>query len=323
MEASKICFRTGGAQSGPNAGNRSRDVIEVDWMNKVKQRMNRNVMAKIGMLNELRVVKIVNFGVYLDGGELGEILLPNRYVPKPCGIDDTIKVFVYTDSEDRIIATTETPYAMVGDFALLKVVSVNSVGAFLGWGLPKDLLAPFSEQNSTMNKGGSYLVRVYLDDRTHRIAASSRLDNYLNLEPAAFQTAQKVGLLIVSQTDIGYKAIIDGSHWGLLYHNEIFQQLRIGQRINGFIKKIVDDDKIDVCLHLPGYCKVVDLTETILNVLRDQGGFIPVTDKSPTDIIYNWFSVSKKTFKKAIGSIYKRRLITIEDDGIRLNHTSS
>jgi predicted RNA-binding protein (virulence factor B family) len=280
-------------------------------------------MTKIGILNELKVVKIVSFGVYLDGGELGEILLPNRYVPKPCKVDDALEVFIYTDSEDRIIATTETPYAMVGDFALLKVVSVNSVGAFLGWGLPKDLLVPFSEQNTTMKDGGSYLVRIFLDESTHRIAASSLLDNYLNREPAVFQPAQEVGLLIAGKTDIGYKAIIDGSHWGVIHHNEVFQKLRMGQKIKGFIKKVRDDGKIDLCLHLPGYEKVIDLTETILNVLKEQGGFIPITDKSPTDIIYNWFNVSKKTYKKAIGSIYKRRLITIEDTGIRLNPTSS
>lgn len=280
-------------------------------------------MAKIGMLNELRVVKKVDFGVYLDGGGMGEILLPKRYVPKHCRVDDTLEVFIYTDSEDRIIATTETPYAMVGDFALLKVVSVSSVGAFLGWGIPKDLLVPFSEQNTTMKEGRSYLVRVYLDDRTHRIAASSKLDNYLNKEPLAFQAGQEVGLLIASQTDIGYKAIIDGSHWGVLHYNEVFQKLRMGQKIKGFIKKVRDDNKIDLCLHQPGYEKVIDLTETILNVLRDQGGFISVTDKSSPDIIYNWFNVSKKTYKKAIGSIYKRRLITIEDTGIRLNNTSS
>lgn len=280
-------------------------------------------MAEIGILNELKVVKIVNFGVYLDGGGLGEILLPNRYVPKPCEVDDVLRVFVYTDSEDRVIATTETPYAMVGDFALLKVVSVNSVGAFLGWGLPKDLLVPFSEQNTTMREGGSYLVRVYLDDRTHRIAASSKLDNFLNREPPSFQTAQEVELLIAGKTDIGYKAIIDGSHSGVLHHNEVFQRLRVGQKTKGFIKKIRDDGKIDLCLHLPGYEKVMDLTETILKVLKDKGGFIPVTDKSPTDIIYNWFNVSKKTYKKAVGAIYKRRLITIEDNGIRLNETPS
>lgn len=280
-------------------------------------------MAKIGILNDLKVVKIVNFGVYLDGGELGEILLPNRYVPKPCKVDDTLKVFIYTDSEDRIIATTEVPYAMVGDFAVLKVVSVNPVGTFLAWGLPKDLLVPFSEQNSAMKEGGSYLVRIYLDVETHRIAASSRVDNFLNREPPAFQIAQEVGLLIAGRTDMGYKAIIDGSHWGLLHHNEVFQKLRMGQKIKGFIKKVRDDGKIDLCLHLPGYEKVIDLTETILDVLKDQGGFIPVTDKSSTDIIYNWFNVSKKTYKKAIGSIYKRRLITIEDTGIRLTNTPS
>jgi len=276
-------------------------------------------MAEIGILNELRVVRKVNFGAYLDGGGLGEILLPRRYVPEYCQVGDTIKVFIYTDSEDRMVATTETPYVMVGDVALLKVVSVNSVGAFLGWGLPKDLLVPFSEQNTTMKEGGSYIVRVYLDNRSNRIAASSKLDHYLDKEPLNFQVGQEVKLLICNQTDIGHKAIIDNSHWGVLHYSEVFQKLRRGQKIKGFIKKVRDDNKIDLCLHKPGYEKTTDLTETIIKVLRAQGGFISVTDKSSPEIIHNWFGVSKKTYKKAVGSIYKRRLITIENDGIKLD----
>ena len=275
-------------------------------------------MADIGVLNNLKVVKEVDFGVYLDGGEHGEILLPRRYVPANCKVDDNIRVFIYLDSEDRLIATTERPYAMAGDFALLKVVAVNSVGAFLDWGLPKDLLVPFSEQRPLMEKGKSYIVRVYVDKQSNRITATTRLDRYLDNDPCNFHAGQEVELLICNQTDIGYKAIINGTHWGVLYSNEVFQSLRRGQKTEGYIKKVRDDNKIDLCLQKPGYEKVGDVTETILNVLKKKGGSLPVTDKSSPEIIYKLFGVSKKTYKKAIGAIYRKRLITIENNGIKL-----
>jgi predicted RNA-binding protein (virulence factor B family) len=276
-------------------------------------------MAEIGRLNVLKVVKEVEFGIYLDGGELGEILLPRRYVPRNCKTGDNLEVFIYVDSEDRIIATTEKPYAMVGDFALLKVVSVNNVGAFLDWGLPKDLLVPFSEQDRKMEEGRAYIVKIYLDEKTRRIAASSRLDNYLEQEPGDLQEGQEVELLIRHRTPIGHIAIINSLHHGVLHHNEVFQTLNRGQKIKGFIKKIRDDHKIDLCLHQPGYGKVADVTETILDTLKKEGGFLSITDKTSPEVIYNWFGVSKKTYKKAIGAIYKRRLIIIEDTGIKLN----
>jgi len=275
-------------------------------------------MAEIGVYNNLRVIKEVDFGVYLDGGEHEEILLPRRYVPEDCKVDDIIKVFVYLDSEDRFIATTETPYAIVGDFALLKVVAVESVGAFLDWGLLKDLLVPFGEQSPTMEKDKSYIVRIYVDKQSNRIAATTRLDRYLDNTPGNFHAAQKVELLICNQTDIGYKAIINGTHWGVLYSNEVFQPLKSGQKIKGYIKKVREDNKIDLSLHKPGYERVDDITDTILNVLKEQGGFISVTDKSSPETINKLFGVSKKTYKKAIGAIYRKRLITMESDGIRL-----
>ena len=275
-------------------------------------------MAEIGVLNNLRVVKEVDFGVYLDGGEHGEILLPRRYVPANCKVDDKIRVFIYLDSEDRLIATTEGPYAMAGDFALLKVVAVNSAGAFLDWGLPKDLLVPFSEQRPLMEKGKSYIVRVYVDKQSNRIVATTRLDKYLDNDPGNFHAGQEVKLLICNQTDIGYKAIINGTHWGVLYSNEVFQSLKRGQKTKGYIKKVRDDNKIDLCLQKPGYEKVGDVTETILNVLKKKGGFLPVTDKSSPEIIYKLFGVSKKTYKKAICAIYRKRLVTIENNGIKL-----
>jgi predicted RNA-binding protein (virulence factor B family) len=275
-------------------------------------------MAKIGVLNNLRVVKEVDFGVYLDGGEHEEILLPRRYVPENCKVDDNIRVFIYLDSEDRFIATTESPYAMVGDFALLKVVAVESVGAFLDWGLLKDLLVPYSEQSPTMETGKSYIVKIYVDKKTNRIAATTILDRYLDNEPGNFHAGQEVELLICSQTDIGYKAIINGTHWGVLYSNEVFQPLKSGQRTKGYIKKIRSDNKIDLSLHRPGYERVDDITDAIINVLKEQGGFISVTDKSSPETIHKLFGVSKKTYKKAIGAIYRKKLITIENDGIKL-----
>ena len=275
-------------------------------------------MAEIGVYNNLRVIKEVDFGVYLDGGEHEEILLPRRYVPENCKVDDNIRVFIYLDSEDRFIATTETPYAIVGDFALLKVVAVESVGAFLDWGLLKDLLVPFGEQSPTMEKDKSYIVRIYVDKQSNRIAATTRLDRYLDNTPGNFHAAQEVELLICNQTDIGYKAIINGTHWGVLYSNEVFQPLKSGQKTKGYIKKVRDDNKIDLSLHKPGYERVDDITDTILNVLKEQGGFISVTDKSSPETINKLFGVSKKTYKKAIGAIYRKRLITMESDGIRL-----
>ncbi len=275
-------------------------------------------MADIGKTNNLKIVKEVDFGIYLDGGEHGEILLPSRYVPENYKVDEYLKVFIYLDSEDRFIATTEKPYAMVGDFALLKVVSVSTVGVFLNWGLPKDLMVPFREQSPNMEEGKSYMVRIYVDKKSNRIAATTRLDRYLDNEPACFLAGEEVELLICNQTDIGYKAIINNTHWGVLYTNEVFQPLKSGQIIKGYIKKVRDDNKIDLSLHKPGYERVDDVTEIILNVLKQKGGFLPVTDKSSPETIYKLFGVSKKTYKKAIGAIYKKKLITIENDGIKL-----
>ncbi len=279
-------------------------------------------MAEIGKVNELTVVKKVDFGVYLDGGELGEILLPHRYVPRNCRAGDMLEVFIYLDSEDRVIATTERPYAMVGEIALLKVLSITPVGAFLDWGLPKDLLSPYSEQKPKMQEGKSYIVRVYLDN-SNRIAASSKLDKYLDRDTGGLQEGQEVGLFIYNQTDIGYKAIINNAHWGVLHFNDVFQPLKRGQKIKGFIRKIRADNKIDLSLHKPGYEKVDEVADTIITALQRYGGFISVTDKSPPEKIYSLFRISKKTYKKAVGALYKKRMLTIEDNGIRLSDKSN
>ena len=275
-------------------------------------------MLEIGRLNNLRVVKEVDFGVYLDGGEFGEILLPKKYVPKDCLPGSIIEVFIYLDSEDRIIATTQKPYAMVGEFAELKVVSVSEVGAFLDWGLQKDLLVPFREQKQKLIKGKSYVVYVYFDEESERIAASTKLNKHLGKAPIDFQPREEVDLLIYDETEIGYNAIINNTHKGLIYKNDIFQTLKTGQKMKGYIKNIREDGKIDLLLQKPGYGKVDDLSQKILELIKQHDGFVAVTDKSPPEIIYKKFGVSKKTYKKAIGALFKKRLITIEDDGIKL-----
>jgi len=276
-------------------------------------------MLQIGKLNTLKIVKEVDFGLYLDGGEeYGEILLPKRYVPEKFEIEDNLEVFIYRDSEDRIIATTETPIAMVGDFALMEVASVNDFGAFLEWGLQKELLVPFREQKNDMEKGKSYVVYVYLDDETKRIAASSKLNKFLDNIPVEYEPNQEVNLFIASKTDLGYNAIINGVHWGILYENEVFKPLERGQKIKAFIKKVREDEKIDLYLHKAGYDKVDALTNKILETLKEEGGFLEINDKTPSTIIYEVFGESKKTFKKALGTLYKKRLIDIEKRGIKL-----
>jgi uncharacterized protein len=275
-------------------------------------------MAEIGVINQLRVVKELDFGIYLDGGDHGEILMPKRYVPEDCKIDDVIDAFIYRDSEDRIIATTERPLAMIGEFAFLKVVSVSTIGAFLDWGLPKDILVPYREQKHGMDVGKKYIVRVYLDHDSERVVASTKIDRFLDNLPPEFEEGQEVDLLVVSKTDIGYKAIINNSHSGILYQNEVFQTIKQGQRIKGYIKKVREDEKIDLCLEKPGYEKLDKLAETILRELKDNEGFIALTDKSDPEKIYKQYGASKKSFKKAVGALYKQRLILIEEFGIRL-----
>jgi hypothetical protein len=275
-------------------------------------------MASIGTLNELEVVKTVDFGVYLDGGFHGEILLPKRYVPENCQAGDRLEVFIYLDSEDRLVATTEKPLAIVGEFAMLKVVEVTSFGAFLDWGLMKDLLVPFREQQVKMEKGNSYLVYVYLDNESQRIVATSKLDKCLGNIPVDYEPGEEVDLIIAGKTDLGYKAIVDNSHWGVIYHNEVFKPLQPGEKLKGFIKQVRPDEKIDLRLEKPGYERIDSISQGILDQLKATGGFLPFNDKSDPDLIVKTFKTSKKNFKKAIGSLYKQHLITIEEEGIRL-----
>ena len=275
-------------------------------------------MANIGKYNTLKVIKKVDFGVYLDGEKEGEILMPIRYVPEGCEPGDEVEVFVYLDSEDRIIATTEKPYAQVGEFAMLRVKSVNNIGTFLDWGLMKDLLVPFREQKATMNEGRSYLVYIYIDEETGRIAASAKLNKFLGKTIPQYKEGEEVDLIIDSENDLGFNAIVNNLHWGMLYENEVFEQLDKGQPLKGYIKKLRPDNKIDLTLYKPGYEKVDAIAQGILDMLKQHGGTIKVTDKSEAETIYRLFGISKKTFKKAIGALYKKRLILLEPEHIRL-----
>jgi predicted RNA-binding protein (virulence factor B family) len=227
-------------------------------------------------------------------------------------------VFVYTDSEDRLVATTEKPLVKVGEFAFLKVEEVTRFGAFLDWGLPKHLLVPFSEQRAKMVEGRSYLVYVYVDLHSNRIAASAKINKYLDNTPPDYEPGQEVQLLIAEETDLGYKAVVNGEHWGILYHDQLFQKVMPGQKLTGYVNKIRSDEKIDLLLQKPGYAKVDDISEKILEELRNNRGFIAVSDDTSPEMIKAMFGISKKSFKKALGSLYKQKLIAFESDGIRL-----
>jgi uncharacterized protein len=275
-------------------------------------------MTEIGKINHLEVVKEVDFGIYLDGGDLGEILMPKRYVPEGTMTGDNLDAFIYLDSEDRLVATTEKPFAMVEEFALLEVVSVTQVGAFLNWGLPKDLFVPFREQRQPMEEGKKYLVYVYVDTNTKRIAASSKIEQYLDNIPVDYDLDEEVDLIIVNETDLGYNAIIDNSHFGILYKNEVFQPLNPGDKVQGYIKKIRTDGKIDLRLEKIGYEKISSFVDRIIAELQKNNGFLPLTDKSSPEEIYKTFKISKKNFKAAIGALYKKRFIALDENGIRL-----
>lgn len=275
-------------------------------------------MAIPGKYNTLSIIKIVDFGVYLDGGELGEILLPMKWVPEGCKPDDEIEVFIYYDSEDRVIATTMKPYAQVGEFALLKAKAVNEIGAFLDWGLEKDLLVPYREQNAKMVEGRSYLVYIYADPQGGRIAASARLERFLSKETANYQPWEEVDLILWRTTDIGYMAVVNNQHEGLLYSSEVFVDLERGQHIKGYVMKVREDGKIDLSLQKPGYEKIDGYAERLLTLLKENEGFLELNDKSPAEDIYDVCGMSKKNFKKSIGALYKQKRIQIEDTGIRL-----
>jgi predicted RNA-binding protein (virulence factor B family) len=275
-------------------------------------------MAEIGRINKLRVTRKRDYGVHLDGGDSGDILLLKKYAPENCKPGDEVEVFVYSDGPRRLRATTLKPYATVGQFASLRVAANSASGSFLDWGLQKDLLVPKKEQHARMEEGKSYVVFVFLDEKTGRITASAKLDKFLNLQPLHYTEGEEVDLLIYDRTDMGYKAVVNNAHGGMVYKNEVFQTLQIGQELKGYIKKIRADNKIDLSLQQPGYQKIDAVARGILKILKDHDGRLAVTDNSEPDDIYALFGISKKTFKKAIGALYKKRLISIDANGIKL-----
>ncbi len=274
-------------------------------------------MAQIGKHNTLTVLHSTPHGVYLDGGEHGEILLPNRYIPKGTSIGDALNVFVYRDSEDRLVATTEKPFAMVGEFATLEVVSVNrNIGAFLHWGLLKDLLLPFREQAEPVRIGDKVVAFVMLDEKTDRIIATTRLNRHLSRERPPFKPQQPVSLLITARTPLGYNAIIEGTHLGLLYHTNVGAPLQVGQKVGGYIAAIHPSGKIDLSLDASGYQRVASLTDRILEALKNNGGRLDFDDDTPPERIRSAFDASKKAFKQALGALYKQRRIEFTRPGI-------
>jgi predicted RNA-binding protein (virulence factor B family) len=278
-------------------------------------------MALIGRYNSLAVVKHTDFGLYLDGGADGEILLPNRYIPKdtPTEVEDWLNVFIYLDSEDKLLATTEKPKVQVGEFASLKVKEINSIGVFLDWGLPKDLLLPYSEEKRQLKQGDYCVVHVYLDKRTRRITATARLDRYLDKAAVNYSVGQEVKLLVVEESDLGFKAIINNQHWGLIHKNEVFKFLRSGKQEVGYIKELRADGKIALSLQPIGAQAAGSLNDKILAKLRDNQGTLAVNDKSDPQVIADLFGVSKGNFKKAIGALYKNGDIVIHADRIELS----
>ncbi len=282
------------------------------------------IMINVGRYNELKVLRTVDFGVYLED-ELDGILLPKRFVPEGLKVGDTINVFIYKDNEGRFIATTQEPKAQVGDIALLEAKTVTPHGAFLDIGIMKDIFVPRTKQLGEMFVGRKYLVKIYIDEQTNRIVASEKLDVYLQNEKLTVKRLDIVDLLIYRKTDIGFVVIINNEHSGLLHHNDVFDTLNIGDSVMGFIKKIHEPDdtgklkyKIDVALGKPGFMKVEDESEKILRLLKENNGFLPYHDKSKPEYIYAFFGMSKKTFKMTTGNLFKQRKINFDEKGIRI-----
>jgi uncharacterized protein len=275
-------------------------------------------MAKIGERASLPILHEKTFGLFLDGGDLGEILLPHREIPRGSAIGEFLDVFLYNDSEDRPVATLKSPKVMPGQFGRLKCVDITGVGAFLDWGLPKDLLVPFREQKVRMDVGKHYIVFVFVDPHSGRLIATTRIARHMDQTPPDFRLEQEVDLIIFGKTDLGYKAIIDGTHSGLVFANEVFQDLKPGEALKGYITAIRPDGKINVSLQAAGRAKVDGLEGQILAELEARGGFLPLGDHSPAAEIHEELGVSKRTFKQATGALFKKGKITIENNGIRL-----
>ncbi|ALQ08209.1 S1-like domain-containing RNA-binding protein [Pseudoalteromonas fuliginea] len=275
-------------------------------------------MSYLGTTQTLFVKEVSNEGAYLDGHDLGEVFLPKQEIKHELEAGDSISVFIFLDNANLATATIKKPHAQVGEYALLRVKEINSIGAFLDWGLEKDVLAPFNEQKPRMQEGHSYLVRLYLDNASQRICASNNFNRFLSKDEPQYTHLQEVDLIVAGKTDIGYKVLIEESHFGVVFYNMVFKSLFVGQKLKGYIQKVRDDGKIDVVLEKPGMGKVSDLGETIMQKLKNEGGVIPLGDKSDPEAIKKMFSTSKANYKKAIGGLFKQELIDIEAKSIRL-----
>ncbi len=273
---------------------------------------------ELGKYNTLIANRYTSVGLFLENTEGEDVLLPMKWVPKGLNEGDSLEVFIYLDGEERPIATTTKPFAQVGEFAYLKVKQQTAVGAFMDWGLEKDLLVPFIEQNGRLEAGHSYLVYVYLDEMTDRVAASSKIENWIEKEDIPLKYNQEVDLLVGNQTPLGFNVIIDNAYLGLIYENEVFKTITPGDRIKGFVKQIREDHKIDVSLQKQGYSNVEPNAQIILDKLKEQDGHLALHDKSDPKAIVAQLGMSKKTFKKAIGGLFKQKLISIGEDGIKL-----
>ncbi len=278
-------------------------------------------MVQVGQYNTLKVVKEVDFGMYLDGGE-DEILLPKRYVPDELKPGDEISVFIYHDNEGKLIATTARPYAVVGEIAMMEVGDVNEHGAFMKWGIMKDVFVPVSQQDMRMKVGDKRLVRLFIDERTGRVTATEKIDKHLSNYELTVQEGDSVDLVVFQKTDIGYKVIINSKHLGVLHFNEIFRELNVGDKLKGYVKHIRPDNKIDIAPGVKGYTRVLGEEERILALLNEHDGYLPYNDKSDPEAIYAFFGMSKKTFKMTIGALYKKRLVSFTQTGTKLESGS-
>lgn len=274
-------------------------------------------MIQAGHYYELKAVKKVDFGFYLDAEGL-EILLPKRFVPEGLQEGDDVKVFIYHDNEDRLIATTQEPFAVVGEVALLKCVGNTKFGAFLEWGIMKDVFVPLSQQVSRITDGESYLVYLFIDEMTGRVTATEKFQKFLSNDELTVEENEVVDLLVWEQTDIGYKVIINGKHTGVVHFSDVFRDLEYGEKLKGFIKKIREENKIDVAIGEKGYSRVSPETERLLQLLRENDGYLPYNDKSSPEEIYRFFGISKKTFKMSLGALYKERKIELTKTGVKL-----
>lgn len=274
-------------------------------------------MIEAGKYNTLKVSRKTDFGFYLDDGKEG-ILLPKRFAPRNLKIGDELKVFIYHDSDSRLIATTQEPKGIAGDIVLLQCVSTTEQGAFLDWGLMKDLFVPKSQQLARMRKGGEYLVKIYIDEQTGRVAATEKIEKQISNDELTVEEGEQVDLYVQRKSDLGYVMIINGRHTGLLHSNEVYREIQVGDRLKGYIKTIRPDNKIDIVLDKQGYEKIEGETEKILRLLKENKGFLPYHDKSDPEAIYAYFGMSKKTFKMTVGALYKQRKIDLKENGIKL-----